>query len=706
MIKYLVIAILFIQSTLVLGQVPIDLSNYTESKLIGENCLITDGALSDSLKVFNNQVEWVTVDNSIVPLGVPNKGKWIKLKVKNLDYDSKQYVLEVNLPTLDSLVSFIVVDGTVVQRMGEYESSPFDERVVSHQTYLVEIPEHLSEVDIFLYASSVEQVNLPITIASYGDQSVNAATRDLNFGIYLGIILAMFFYNVFILYSTKDVSYVYYVIYIGFVGMVQVALQGYGFKYLWPSFPNWQQISLNFLNLGTAVFAFLFFQSFVRLKTILPKWRWPFYLILAIYVLQFFMAVFGYGVEAYSLMNISALLLSFIFIFASALAIYKKSRQAIFFLIGWFAFLASIIIFVLKDVGVVPYNLFTANILQIGSGLEVLLLSFGLADRISTLRRDRNRSQQRALEISLENERIIREQNRMLEEKVTERTSELNQALLDVKSAQSKMVEQEKMASLGQLTAGIAHEINNPINFVSANISPLKRDLNDVFELIDHYDQITDGDTFDEQKAKVESFKEEIELDYVREEIDQLISGIQDGAMRTAEIVRGLKLFSRTDERDLKQVDIVEGIESTLTLLKNAMVGSVEVHREYEELPRIECFGGKMNQVFMNILSNSIQAIQEKPGQQGNITIVTKNLEDEICMQFIDDALGMPPEVIKKIYDPFFTTKPVGTGTGLGLAIAKGIIDSHSGKIEVESKVGEGTTFTISLPKTQPQPNE
>lgn len=618
-----------------------NLSNYVQPELIGTYCQVSEGNLGDSTLIFSKKTNWKSVDKPIIPIEKPENGQWIKTRIQNIDKADKRYLLEINLPTLDTLKAYVVKSKSVVRRFSYYESEPFQSRDISHQSYLIRLPKDLQEVDIYLYVSSSEQINLPISISSFTDQYIEATKRDLSFGIYIGIIFAMFFYNAFILYSTKDGSYLYYVIYILFVGLVQVALEGYGFKYLWPNYPNWQQISLNFLNLGTALFAYLFFQKFVHLQTLMPKWRWPFYIAIGLYVIQFILAINNYKSEAYSIMNATALLLSFLFIFASAAAIYKGSKQALFFMIAWISFLLSVIVFVLKDIGIVPYNLFTSNVLQIGSGLEVVLLSFGLANRISSLRKERDRSQKQALEVSLENEQIIKEQNLVLEERVLERTSELNQALLDVKNAQTQMVEQEKMASLGQLTAGIAHEINNPINFVSANINPLKRDLDDIFELIHQYDKIQNKEDFDAKKEEIEEYKEEIEIDYVLKEVNELIAGIKDGATRTAEIVKGLKIFSRTDELDLKKVDLIIGIESTLTLLKSSMNGVIDIEKDFESIERVECYGGKINQVFMNILSNSIQAIQEKNIKDGCIKIATRNLDNYISISIKDNAGGI-----------------------------------------------------------------
>jgi two-component system NtrC family sensor kinase len=330
-----------------------------------------------------------------------------------------------------------------------------------------------------------------------------------------------------------------------------------------------------------------------------------------------------------------------------------------------------------------PYNDITYYALQVGSAAEVALLSFALANKINIYRKEKEESQANLLAISLENEKLVREQNVVLEAKVQERTEELqksndnlNTALTTLKEAQAQLVDAEKMASLGQLTAGIAHEINNPINFVTSNIKPLKLDMEDLKALLSKYDMLKESQPSEVHQvlAEIEQFKQEIDIDYLYSEIDTLISGIEDGANRTAEIVRGLRTFSRLDESDLKFVDIHEGINSTLVLLRTNIPDYVTVKKVYGELPKIECLAGKMNQVFLNIINNALKAIEMKAG------------------------IGMSEKVKEKIFEPFFTTKDVGEGTGLGLSIVFSIIEKHQGKIMVESSPGEGAAFIIHLP--------
>ena len=343
-----------------------------------------------------------------------------------------------------------------------------------------------------------------------------------------------------------------------------------------------------------------------------------------------------------------------------------------------------------------------------GSAIEVILLSFALADRINILKKEKEEFQTQALDALLQTELIVRNQNIVLENKVEERTKklqdingELSTTLSELRHTQSQLVNSEKMASLGQLTAGIAHEINNPINFVVSNLKPLKRDIEEIYELINRYDTINVGDDDSSEKIiEVKKYREEIEYDYLKQEISHMIKGIEDGAMRTANIVKGLRIFSRLDENDLKRTDITEGIEATLTLLNPEINGSIELVKNYANLPKIECFPGKLNQVFMNILTNGIYAIKENTQrvEKGKLEITSSFDEQFVRISIKDNGIGMSDDVRIKIFDPFFTTKPIGKGTGLGMSITFSIINDHHGSINLYTQRYIGSEFIIQLP--------
>jgi len=289
-----------------------------------------------------------------------------------------------------------------------------------------------------------------------------------------------------------------------------------------------------------------------------------------------------------------------------------------------------------------------------------------------------------------------------LEQKVLERTHELSKKNIELKSAykeltdtQSMLVHNEKMRSLGQLVAGVAHELNNPINFIYGNLIHLKNYSNDLMQVIKKYEEIQQKINEDVFKD-VENLKKEVEYDFITEDLSALIKSCTEGAERSKQIILDLKNFSRLDEAQVKQVDIHEGIESSLNILYSKLKHEkIQIHKEYTEVPMVTCYPGQLNQVFMNILDNAMQALE---GTEENIFIRTKLVGEDVVIEFEDTGPGIEEDVVHKIFDPFFTTKPVGEGTGLGLSICYKIIKSHNGSIKVESQKGKGTKFIIKLP--------
>lgn len=302
--------------------------------------------------------------------------------------------------------------------------------------------------------------------------------------------------------------------------------------------------------------------------------------------------------------------------------------------------------------------------------------------------------EQKSEEIQSQND-TLEEQNKAIEQ----HRREIETAYEKLKNTQSQMLEQEKMASLGQLTAGIAHEINNPINFVSSNVSPLRLDLADLKSLFERYQQLHTTTDLQQLLAEISKFEEALDVNYLFQEIEDLLNGIDEGAKRTRDIVSGLRKFSRTDKQEITSGDLHEGLDSTLLLLHNFYKNRITIEKNYDpRIPQVACYPGKLNQVFMNIINNAIQAIDGN----GKITIATqlvkKSKFDEVKISIKDTGKGIPAEVLSKIFDPFFTTKDVGKGTGLGLSISYGIITQHKGHIDVKSNEGQGTEFIICIP--------
>jgi PAS domain S-box-containing protein len=272
----------------------------------------------------------------------------------------------------------------------------------------------------------------------------------------------------------------------------------------------------------------------------------------------------------------------------------------------------------------------------------------------------------------------------------------LNRKLQD---AQNQLLQSEKMASIGQLAAGVAHEINNPIGFVSSNIGTLARYLGDIFAILDVTDAAAATSTHPEDFAAISAARVERDIDFLRSDTLQLLAESKDGLERVRKIVKDLKDFSRVGETQWQWANIHQALDSTLNIVWNELKYKCTIVKHYGSLPQIYCLVSQLNQVFMNILVNAAQAIET----QGEITITTERAgEAAVRILIADNGPGIPPENLNRLFEPFFTTKPVGQGTGLGLSLAWSIVQRHQGRIEVASEPGKGTTFTITLPVAGP----
>ena len=307
----------------------------------------------------------------------------------------------------------------------------------------------------------------------------------------------------------------------------------------------------------------------------------------------------------------------------------------------------------------------------------------------------------------------------LLEAQIKKRTEELeaalrenekiNRALLHEKEEQAALIrkleqahnqllQSEKLASIGQLAAGVAHEINNPIGFVNSNLGTLRGYVENLLGLVALYERGQEClASIPELRAQIEGLRRESEIDFLKEDVRQLIDESIEGTSRVRRIVQDLRDFSRVDSPDWQWADLHAGLESTLNVVWNEIKFKAEVVSDYGDLPEVECLPSQLNQVFMNILVNAAQAIPER----GTITLRSGRNGEMVWISISDTGAGMAPEMQAKIFDPFFTTKPVGKGTGLGLSVSYGIVARHGGSVEVDSEVGRGTTFTLRLPIRQ-----
>ncbi len=287
---------------------------------------------------------------------------------------------------------------------------------------------------------------------------------------------------------------------------------------------------------------------------------------------------------------------------------------------------------------------------------------------------------------------------RLAEEALHGEKEEQKALIQKLEHAHNQLLQSEKMASIGQLAAGVAHEINNPIGYVNSNLGTLGQYVEDLFRVTDAYER-AEPELDGQLLGKIRALKQELDWEYLKRDIRDLLKESGEGIGRVKRIVQDLKDFSHVDLAEWQWVDLHKGIDSTLNIVHSEIKYNADVVKEYGVIPQVECLAPQLNQVFMNMLVNASHAIGD--GSMGKITIRTGVENEMVWIEFADTGKGIPPENLKRIFDPFFTTKPVGKGTGLGLSLSYGIVEKHHGRIEVESQVGKGTTFRIWLPLRQ-----
>jgi hypothetical protein len=472
----------------------------------------------------------------------------------------------------------------------------------------------------------------------------------------------------------------------------------------------WGMRAVHLIGIFSGTTTIFFVIRFLNLKRNAPRYLKLFQTFLWAYVVVVAVTVTGRLNLGFLLINVvaSAALLAV----PAALEVRRGGQKsATFLLVAFTTFLIAVSVFALKEFGILPHNQWTKYAMPVGSIVEVVLLSIALADRINQLKKESSLAREEQLKVSQLNEKIVRDQNQVLESKVLERTEALESqrdslegALKELQVTQDQLVQSEKLASIGQLTAGIAHELNNPINFVSSSAQSLRRDFEDVSAVVEALDKLHGAES--ELVPQVEAFHkrlEEMDLAFTMKEIEELLTGIEDGAQRTAEIVKGLRIFSRMDGDEAIQANINELLESTMVILRSSLNGEASLVLDLSaDDTEVSCQPGKLNQVFMNLINNAAQATQTRPREEREVSIRTRRIVEEgaakVQVAIQDNGVGMDDETMAQIFDPFFTTKAVGEGTGLGLSIVKGILDDHHAALDIQSTLGQGSTFLITFP--------
>jgi signal transduction histidine kinase len=381
--------------------------------------------------------------------------------------------------------------------------------------------------------------------------------------------------------------------------------------------------------------------------------------------------------------------------------VFRPIRILSYWLLGMAVLLASLVVlftYLIAEGITVPLKTLIRSASTIAQGQFNQRVVIRSSDEVGTLASTFN-DMARALSVR---EIQLQELTRNLESMIRDRTMELEnshealkRAYLDLQSTQEQLVQTEKMASLGQLVSGIAHEIKNPLNFIYGNTDFLADYTRKLQSLVEAFDRLPSISAID--RAEIVRHMETIHYDFIKEDLKTLIDNFADGARRINAIVSDLRTFSRMDADSISEVDLHASLEMSLNLLRNQYKDRIEIHKEYGDIPKIQGYSGKLHQVFMNLLSNAFQAVPDK----GDVWIRTRSTNAAVEIEIEDTGVGIAKENLKRIFEPFFTTKPVGQGTGLGLSISYGIIEQHRGIISVTSVPGKGTTFVVRLPVLQ-----
>ncbi len=647
-----------------------------------------------------NSNQWQNCTKDVPSFLLSKSSYWLEIKIQNLT-DRENLVFEVAHSGLDRVELYQPISGGFTASVLT-DSTKISTRAIQNQNYSFWIDLQKNEIKTYyLKVENGDPIHVPIHIGSM--ESIRAAhtQKDVWFGIFSGILAAMLLANLFIFIRTKERSYLIYVVYIGIVYLTQANFQGYTLRWFLMDAPFLERYATFVLSAAVGISAMFFMFRFLDIKNKYTQAR----IFVSVYLAAVLLAALGFFQLSFLIIEVNAAALATWMLITAVKLLNQGNRQALNFLVAWVVFLIGVCVFVLKDFGILPYNSFTFNVMTIGSAVETVLLSFALADRINILKKEKEAAQLRELEALKINEQV-------LEQKVHDRTLQLEEAKNEVQKnydylriTQRQLVESEKLSGLGQMTAGIAHELNNPINFVSSNIAPLNRDVDQVLLFMHEFEKLpadASKDEITELKAKYHA----ADMPYVKSEIDMLMKGIHEGARRTAEIVKGLRIFARADRDTLVKANINECMEATLVVMKSSFKDEVTLTVDLDpNLPELDCYPGKLNQVFVNIIGNAVHATRMDGRDKKDRQIDVKTWADEnhLFVSVKDNGKGMDEETKERIFEPFYTTKGVGEGTGLGLSITLGILEEHKGNVYVNTEQNKGTEFLIEIPRNLSQ---
>lgn len=686
--------------------------------------------------------------------GYTTSAYWLRLTLHNPTAAPLTRMLEISNAQLRNIEFYApAVDGVVPPPVLTGVAMPFSAQAYPNHFFV--FPLHLpanSTATYHLRFKSFDSLFIPAVLwapdAFHAHERNDYVAQSLYFGWASGFIL----FNLLLFVVMKEVIYL---LYVGSnVCFLMLCLTQFGFskEFLWPEVGHWATVAYGVFGQLFSVAFLMFMRHFLNLKALAPKLDWCFKWVAVLCMLC--LLNFASDTPVMWSLLMTPFLTIVLVVVTAVYAVVCRQRAAYFFMGAFGLGMVGAIVSFVRPFGLLPTTVLTANGLQMGSALEMLLLAFALADRFNQIRKEKEVAQQEGLAAQLALVKTLKESEQVLEQRVEQRTASLEATLLDLKATQSQLVQSEKMASLGQLVANVAHEINTPIGAVKSSsksisdaLPPLLKGLPRLFELLDGVTRQLFFQLIDPIKKPTEVLNTRQERALTRELSQQLQdAGVADARSRAeilvqlhaqgqaqdylpllqhaecpfileearsiativssasninaavdqvSKIVFALKSFSRLDSTgEHVESSLRDGIDTVLTLYQSQIRQGTELVLSYDDLPLVSCVPDQLNQVWTNLIHNALQAMK----YAGTLTVTLRREQDEAVVTIADTGCGIPEAIREKIFDAFFTTKPIGEGSGLGLDIVKKIIDKHQGRIQVVSEVGVGSTFSVYLP--------
>jgi len=639
-------------------------------------------------------------------LGVSSSNFWLLFSVKN-ESSSSNLLLELAQPTLDKIELYTIFKNGKHTSYKTGEDQPFNQRKYKHPNYIFDlhIPQNTTQTYLMKVIGS-EQIILPLTLGKSELIHESIYSKDLISGIFAGIIIIMFIYNLFIYFTTRDESYLYYVAYIILLGLTHMTLQGYTHKYIWPNSTWFIKYSIPLLSSSAGIAALLFVKNFLQTKQYVPILNKIINFSIGVFYISILLSILNRHLESFQLMQINTTLSSLLVLHVGYRVLIKGFRPAKFFMLAWSFLLGGAIVFLLKDFGIIPYNTLTNYSMQFASMIEVALLSFALADRINILKAEKEVAQTEELKQRKENQDILKNQAEKLTIQVNEATEELKtkndkleKAYRQVEATKAELIQKEKIAAVGRMAAGMSHGFNNDNTTVKLALGVIQLNTSLHQGYIDYLHEILpQAKNIDTQLQALENYKKEIEYECITDDINGALKRANNGLEKIATNTKKLQDFSKIDSEGWVATSINKDLNNLYDLWRSNL-GAIKLRLDLKDIPPLICNAQMMNDCFKNLLQNSIEAIKEKdmPEKEGIISIKTELLEGRIIISFTDNGTGMTEEIKEKAFDLYFTTKGAQK-SGTSLTIVKSTITNHDGHVEVDTKVGKGTTIRLIIP--------